>query len=504
MEATILRLSRVEKWPVGTIAAQLGVHRDVVDRVLVQAGMPRPLRLRASRIDAFVPFLQEAWAKHPRLAASRLYRMCVERGYVGSPDHFRHAVARYRPARPVEAFLRLRTLPGEQAQVDWAHFGHRTVGRATRPLMAFVMVLSYSRAVFLRFTFAMRMAEFMRCHQEAFAYFQGAVRVCMYDNLKSAVLERVGDAIRFNEQFLDFAAHQGFEVRPAAPGRGNEKGRVERTIRYARGDCYMTHEHAPLDVLNREADLWCRGPVLTRQWAEDDRRTVGEVFAEERRLLLPLPANPYPVAERCEVSVGKTPYVRFDGNDYSVPHTHVRKTLTVLATENEVRVLDGAAEVARHARTYDRGQQVEDPAHVEALVAMKRHARRHRGMDRLTHAAPSSRQILERLAERGTNLGQATLQFLKLLETYGAEALERAAAEVLARDVPHVHAVRQVLERERAARGEAPALPIPLPDQARNLVVRPHDLEGYDTLAKPAPEEPPENEHEQEKPDPAR
>jgi hypothetical protein len=180
VEAAILRLHRVEGWPVGTIARELGIHHDVVERVLEQAGIPRPKRVRASRIDPFVPFIQETWAKYPRLPASRLYRMCRERGYVGSGDHFRHAVACYRPRKPVEAFLRLRTLPGEQAQVDWAHFGRQEIGRASHPLMAFVMVLSYSRAIFLRFFLSQRAECFLRGHQEAFAYFGGIARVCLY------------------------------------------------------------------------------------------------------------------------------------------------------------------------------------------------------------------------------------------------------------------------------------------------------------------------------------
>ena len=127
MAARILRLSQVERWPVGTIAVQLGVHHDAVARVLGEAGCPKASITRPSRVDPYVPFIQETWARHPRLRASRLFHMCAERGYVGNPDHFRHAVARFRPRAAAEAFLRLRTLPGEQAQVDWGHFGHMEI-----------------------------------------------------------------------------------------------------------------------------------------------------------------------------------------------------------------------------------------------------------------------------------------------------------------------------------------------------------------------------------------
>jgi transposase len=157
------------------------------------------------------------------LAASRLYVMVHERGYRGSPDHFRHLIACLRPRPKAEAFLRLRTLPGEQAQVDWAHFGHLVIGRARRPLMAFVMVLSYSRQIFLRFFLNARMENFLRGHVEAFETWSGVPRVILYDNLKSAVLERQGNVIRFHPTLFEFAGRYRFDPRPVAVARGNEK-----------------------------------------------------------------------------------------------------------------------------------------------------------------------------------------------------------------------------------------------------------------------------------------
>lgn len=485
LEATILRLHFAEHWPVGTIASQLGVHHEVVERVLRQAGLPAAPQDRPTLLDPYVAFIKETWAKYPRLHASRLWDMCRARGYPGAKDHFRHAVRPYRPQPVGEAFLRLKTLPGEQAQVDWAHFGKVRIGQAERPLVAFVAVLSWSRAIFLRFYVGQQGENFLRGHEGAFARWGGVPRVCLYDNLKSAVLERVGDAIRFNPMLLDFSAHYRYEPRPVAPGRGNEKPRVERAIRYVRSGFYMARPWRDLEDLNRQADDWCWGDAMDRPWPDDSRQKVRDAFEQEKPKLLAVPSNPFPTDERREVSIGKTPYVRFDGNDYSVPHLHVRQTLVVVASLETVRVLREGEEVARHARSFDRGQQIEDPAHVEGLVEMKQKARKHRGLDRLGHAVPASRTLLEHLAERGKNLGNATQQLLQLLDTYGAESLEEAIREVLARDVPHVHAVRQVLERERRSRGLPPALPLSLPEnsRARDLTVKPHSLDSYDALA---------------------
>lgn len=481
--AQILRLHAVEKWRVGTIARQLHVHRDAVRRVL--AGNCAPVHtspLRPSRIDPYRPFILATLEKFPTLTAARLHAMVRERGYVGGPSHFRLLVAAMRPRPPAEAYLRLRTLPGEQAQVDWGHFGHLSIGRARRALMGFVMVLSHSRMVFLRFFLDARMDSFLAGHVLAFAAFGGVPRVLLYDNLKSAVLERVGDAIRFNPQLLVLAAHYRFEPRPVAPARGNEKGRVERAIRYIRDSFFAGRSFTDVDDLNAQAQTWCLGTAADRRWREDGASSVRQAFEAEAPKLLALPPNEFALGERVAVTVDKTPYIRFDLNDYSVPHTHVRRTIVVLADERTVRILDGAVELARHPRCWDRGQQIEDPAHVQRLLEHKRAARAHRGLDRLGQAAPAAATLLERAAARGDNLGSITAALLRLLDRYGAAALQVAVLEALQRDVPHPNAVRLALERAREAAGQPPPVALVLPEHVarRDAPVRPHELGSYD------------------------
>ncbi len=485
LEAKILRYFHVEKWRVGTIARQLGIHHGTVDRVLSQAGLPKAARPhRPSMIDPFLPFIVETLEQFPGLTASRLYAMVRERGYAGGEDHFRHLIVHHRPAKQPEAYLRLRTLPGEQGQVDWGHFGTITIGKAVRVLMAFVIILSFSRRIFLRFFLDARMSNFLRGHEAAFQCWQGLPRILLYDNLKSAVLERQGQAIRFHPTLMDFAALYRFEPRPVAVARGNEKGRVERAIRYIRDNFFAARTFTDLDDLNAQAEAWCDGPALERPCPEDRSMSVREAFEQEQPQLLALPDNPFPTDEREEISVGKTPYVRFDLNDYTVPHTFVRRTVTVVASPVEVRILDGAELIARHERSYDKDKQVEDPAHIAALSEAKRQGRRHRAADRLLHAAPNSRDLLTEAAARGQNLGSLTAALLRLLERYGAAELEVAIGEALSRDVPHPNAVRLSLERRRELREQAPPLAVKLPEDPRvkRLVVKPHKLDGYDQL----------------------
>ena len=485
LEAEILRYHFVERWGPHTIAAQLGIHHSVVDRVLSQAGMLKAERARqASIIDPYRPFIIETLDKYPKLTAARLYAMVQQRGYPGGPSHFRAHVAQLRPRKPSEAYLRLRTLPGEQAQIDWGHFGHLSIGRAKRTLMAFVMVLSWSRQIFLRFYLNQRMESFLRGHVAAFDAWGSLPRVLLYDNLKSAVLERHQEAIRFHPTLLALSAHYRFEPRPVAPARGNEKGRVERAIRYIRDAFFAGRQWSDLDDLNAQADAWCAGTAANRPCPEDRSMTVGEAFIQERPQLLALPDTPFETDERVEVNVGKTPYARFDLNDYSVPHTHVRRTVTVLASQTRVRVLDGATVIAEHPRVYGKGEQVEIPAHIAALIDAKRNARHHRGQDRLMHVAPSSRELIQQAAQRGTPLSRTTAQLIQLLDDYGAAELECAIAEALKNNVPHPNGVRQVLERRREQRNQLPPIALTLPDndKARNIVVRPPSLARYDQL----------------------
>jgi transposase len=485
LEAKILRYHFVEQWGVNTIARQLGIHHTTVDRVLSQAGLPKADRARRpSIVDPYHPMIVETLAQFPTLSAARLCEMARARGYRGGASQFRAHVAQLRPRRPAEAYLRLKTLPGEQGQVDWAHFGHVEIGRARRPLMAFVMVLSFSRQIFLRFYLNARMENFLRGHVDAFDAFTGVPRILLYDNLRSAVLERRGEAIRFHPTLLDLSAHYRFEPRPVAVARGNEKGRVERAIRYVRENFFAARRWCDLDDLNAQAQAWCTGTSAQRPCPEDPTRSVAEVFAEECPHLIDLPANAYPTDERVEVSIGKTPYARFDSNDYSVPHTQVRRLLTLCASLTRVRILDGATVIAEHPRSYAKGEQIEEPAHLDGLVAAKRAARQHRAQDRLAQAVPASAALLQQAGERGTPLPRVTRQLVELLDAYGAGELQQAITEALAHQVPHPNAVRQVLERRREQRDRPPPLPLTLADndKARHVIVRPAALADYDQL----------------------
>jgi transposase len=485
--ARIRRLYFVEHWKVGTISAELGIHHDAVKLALEthRFGGGRQSE-RPSILDPYKPLIVETLEQHPRLRATRIFEMVRARGYAGGPVVVRRYVRTVRPVSRTEAYLRMNTLEGEQGQVDWASFGKLLVGATQRALSLFVMVLAWCRGIYARFTLDQSMESFVRGHVEAFEYFGGAPRTLLYDNLKSVVLERVGEHVRFHPRLLELAGHYHFAPRPCAPYRGNEKGKVERAIQYLRHSFFAARRFSSLDDLNRQLAAWIEEVAHARVVPGDpEQRLVRDALAQERAVLVSLPAHRFETDLVMPTASGKRPYVRFDGNDYSIPHELVKKPLTLVASEHEVRVLDGATEVARHGRSYERHRVFESPAHVQALGAHKRAARELRGRDRLRASCSHADALLGEIARRGQAVGHHTTRLGTLLDRYGAAELDAAIIVACERGAYSAEAVAHVCDQRRRARSAPmPVLATHIDPRVRELRVTPHRLDGYDALAK--------------------
>ena len=483
MRAQIRRLFYVEHWKIGTIARELGFHPETVGLAVETDRFNNTKTLRRSVTDPYADFIREILGKHPSLRATRIFQMIRDRGYGGSVVQLRRFIARIRPT-PREAFLRLTTFPAEQGQVDWAHFGEVAVGRARRRLSCFVITLSYSRALYLEFFFDQQMESFVRGHIHAFEDWQGLPRTLLFDNLRSVVLERRGDAIHFHPRLLELCAHYHFAARPCQVRAGNQKGRVERVIRYVRESFFAARPFTTLEAFNRQALEWRDREAHARRWPGGDHRTVAEAFAEERPRLLPMPVHPFDSDLLVPVRSGKTIYIRFDLNDYSIPPAAVGKQLVVAASESTIRILDGNQEIARHRRSYDRRQPILDPAHQEELLKEKRKALGSTRGSRLSHAVAESEALLDAAFARGESSGRQTTLLLHLLDLYGAEELRAAVHEALEHNTPRASSVAFILNRrQRLSRRRSPA-PVDLsrrPDLA-DIDVQPHDSEIYDEL----------------------
>jgi transposase len=484
-QAHIRHLFFAEHWKIGTIAQQLGVHPDAVRHTLRTDSFHQEQVLRSCITDPYLEFVRETLKNYPQLRATRIFQMVRDRGYTGSIVQLRRVVARLRPVQR-EAFLRLCLFPGEQAQADWAHFGEVRVGRARRRLSCFLITLSYSRALYLEFFFDQTMENFLRGHVHAFQAWSGTPRITLYDNLRSVVLERRGDAILFHPRLLELCGHYHFLARPCQVRAGNQKGRIERAIRYVRESFWAGRSFSTLEECNRQALLWRDQIAHQRPWPGDDSQTVAQAFEQEQPRLLPLPEHSFPTDLVRAVHSDKTIYIRFDLNDYSLPPRAVGRSLTLVASDSQVRILDGTEELACHCRSYDRRQLVLDPAHQQALLQEKRKAIGSTPGGRLVQAVPESGALLDAAFARGESAGSQTAQLLKLLDAYGPGELRDAIREALEHGTPRVSSVAFLLRKHQRSRERQAPVPVDLsqhPELAA-LHTQPQNLEVYDGLAK--------------------
>lgn len=300
------------------------------------------------------------------------------------------------------------------------------------------------------------------------------------------MLSRHREVVDFNPKLLEFCGHYHFEPRPVTPARGNEKGRVERLIRWLRDRFMAARDFRDVDDLNAQFAVWREQWGHSRPCPGDTTITVAHALDQERRVLLPLPDNDHPCETVQPVCSGKTPYVRFDLNDYTIPHKLVRKPLTLVADYTTVRILDAGREVARHTRSWDKAEQVEDSSHIEKLVEQKREARLSRGRGRLNQVVPEIDEFLVAAMDRGNNLGRATQQLLRLLDDYGDEPFANAVKLAMERGTPTPSAVAFLLDQAQRQSKKPPAVSVTLPDRAgvRDARVTHHKLETYDAITK--------------------
>ena len=478
LEAEIHRLSAAESWPPGTIARQLAIHIDVVHRVLGLQAPPLHVR-KGTFVDAYVPFMREQLVRWPTLRATRLFDMLKERGFPGSPRTVREHVARLRPRREREAFLRTTPLIGEQGQIDWAFVQNVDVAGGKRPVWMFVIVLSWSRAMWCELCFTMDAATVARSLVRAAQAFNGVTRQWLFDNPKTVVLDRVGDSVRFHPLLLSTTTSLRVQPKLCTPRRANEKGKVERAIRFVRERALVDFVFRDIDHGNDYLQQFCTGVALERPHPTFPGRTVRDCLDEERPRLLRLPEHLPHTDEQRTVVVDKTAFVRFDTNDYSVPHTLVGRTLTLVACDREVRLIDVAEQVARHLRSFGRRQTIENPEHRRALVELKRRAKDGFKRDQLCQRAPAFLVVVERWLEEGRNTRVAVASAASTRDDYGDEVFAAAVDEFVERGLVDPAALRALCDHIKRSRNP-PSPSSPPPNHVDDRDVTPHNLENYD------------------------
>jgi len=339
---------------VSAIARQLDMDRKTVRRY-IERGLepptygPRPPKPRST--DPFLSYLSERLKTYPGLTAVRLWRELRDRGYAGGYTAVKRAVREIRP-EPVKPFeVRFETPPGEQAQVDLAHFEVEFADEpgVTRIVWLFSMVLGYSRLIWARFVVHQDLQTVLRCHIAALEAIGGVPREILYDRMKTAVIGEDADGlVIYNRGLLDLARHYGFQPKACRPYRAKTKGKVERPFRYIREDFFLGGVFRNLDDLNFQLRHWLDTVANARVHATT-QRVVNEAFAEEKPHLKTLPFVPYRAVLKLERRVSHEGLVSVAGNLYSVPDRTRRRVLDVHVYADEIRILEDDAVIAIHA-----------------------------------------------------------------------------------------------------------------------------------------------------------
>lgn len=482
--ARIRRLHFHEHWKVGTICTQLQLHHDTVKRALHRNGRsPRNGPPREWEVEAYLPFVGEKLKEYPDLTASRLFEMIRERGYPGGVTQLRRAIVRHelRPPKAPEAFATRCHLPGEEAQVDWAHFGYVQVGRARRPIYAFLMVLPYSRDSWVGFYHDMKSGTVLQAHVAAFEAFGGVPRRILYDNMKTAVLEREGDAIRFHPALLNLADAYGFEPVACKPRRPTDKGSVERRVRDLRSSFLAGTVWASREQYEEAYAKWRRETLFPRAIKRMEGRTVEQLVAEEQPRMKRLPPAPFTGWPVQEMKVHKQPWITVDTNRYSVPPDMVGKHVSVMLTHERVCVLLAGLVVCTHDRSWGRHADHELPEHRAAIKERRQRSREHVGRSQLIAQCPAAKELLTQLMQRGESTSNHTRALHKMLTEFGAEAVQAAILQVIARGTPRAASVRMALDAQRHPQQAArPLLSLPPELASTDAHINTHPFGDYD------------------------
>jgi transposase len=470
------------------IARELNLDYRTVEKWLVKKHyQQRKSPRRASKLDAFKGQIVRMLEAHPYSAAQILQRI-KEEDFDGGYTIVKEYVRKVRPPK-IKAFLKLSFAPGECAQVDWGSYGSVTVGETRRRLSFFVMVLCYSRMMYVEFTVSQTMEHFLGCHQNAFDWFGAVPGKIMVDNLKSAVLKRiVGKDPVFNPKYLDFANHHGFTIVPCAVGKGNEKGRVESGVGYVKKNFLSGLDIPDFNALNPAAIHWLNTVANVRVHGETGKQPVDR-FGRERQAMIKLPPHAYDIASIDQVRASRQFRVAVDGNRYSVPAEYAGALLTLKAYPDRICIYHREKLIARHVRNYDRKKDFELPDHPKALLAQRRKARDQKIFMRFLSLSDKADDYYRQLEQRRMNPLHHIRQIVALSEIYGDQTVQRAIQDAFALQAFSCEYIANLLEQRARMLRQPGALHLTRRQDLLEITIEKPDMQIYNKSIKKSEED---------------
>ena len=462
------------------IANKLGLdQRTVAIWANEQRYRSRKTTMRKSKLDSFKNHIIQMLEKHP-YTARQIYQRITEDGFKGGITIVEDYVRKIRPPK-IKAYLKLEFAPGECAQVDWGSYGTVRVGSTTRRLSFFVMVLCHSRMMYVEFTVSQTMEHFLGCHQNAFHFFGSVPKKIMVDNLKSAVLKRtVGCAPVFNPGYLDFANYYGFSIVACNVGKGNEKGRVENAVGYVKKNLLNGLDISDFSVMEPVAERWLDTIANVRTHGETGKRPL-DMFKEELSHLGQLPAAPYDIGQISQVRASPQYRISLDGNRYTVPAQLAGVRLTLKKYQNRICLYHGNDLVARHARSYDRKQDIQNLDHSKTLLAQRKKAADQAIYMRFLTLSNKAKEYYQQLEQRRINPFHHIRKIVALSEIYPKEQIALAIEDAIKFDAFSSEYITNILEQRVRLTKEPGALHVTRSSDLLDITIDPPDLSVYST-----------------------
>jgi transposase len=479
-QAEILRLHFAQKLSRRMIAKVLGIQRNTVASVICRRQVHlqgRPRSRRETLLDPYRDLIDKLLGEAPMRSAVNVLQHLRTAGYKGSVSILRCYLRVVRPPPAAKAFTMLQFLSGQAAQIDWGEFGDIFLNGTK--VHVFVMVLCFSRMLYLEFTQRETLPTLLRCYERALSFFGGACQEHWHDNMPTVVVEHHGHLVRFTESFLAYAGFRHFKPIACHVGAGHEKGRVEDGVKLVRHQFWPGRHFDSLEDLNQQARVW-RDTFANRREHAATKKIPELLFESERKVLLPLDAPPYDTDDIVSTGVNKFFRVPFEGNTYSVPWTLVGKSVTVRADDKYVHIFYGPKCVAKHAREYRKQQTLLNPAHEEGLKERRPCAEATWDLKAVSRIGPNASRYLELITAGGRSIRREVKELLCLATVYGADAVEKTVGELLQQGIVGAEHVERLLRLNQVDRKAPP--PLELSQEKLSVVLPAPQLEVYDTL----------------------
>ena len=478
-QAEILRLHFSEKKSGRAIAQELHLHRRTVAALIQRRSVITERSDESKRSSILTPFfgrIEELLKKDPGRSSVNILQALRLAGYLGGLTILKDHLRTCRPVSEPKAFLSLEFLPGQAAQVDWGEFGD--VFGIGRKVHGFVMVLCWSRQIYLEFTFSANFESFIRCHEHALAFFQGVPSEIWYDNLATAVAERQGRLTRFNPRFFVYTGHHNFRPIACNVASGWEKGRVEDGVKFIRDNFWPGREFVDLSDMNVQARTWMQ--TFANKRTHETTHKIPELQWEQERPNLQGLREPFDTDEVKTLPVSPQWRIAFDSNHYTVPWTLAGRMVTLRANGTEVSIWYGNKQVASHQRCWKRNETVKNPRHEEGLRERKAGAHPDSEIAAIKSIGPNASRYLDLIPAQTRSIRSELNHLLVLITVYGAKAVEETMGRALSSAVVgSVHLERWLSQADQPVKKQAP---LSLTDPRLNLPPITPDLRSYDRL----------------------